>query len=87
MIDLIMTLTTCAMGYAMIPQVIKSARDREVAIAWQTLIVTTAGISTFAVCFWVMGLRINVIANGLLVILWASLIVMKIVFKKLDKPA
>jgi hypothetical protein len=82
MIDFIMTATTCVMSYAMIPQVVKSLRDKEVCLAWQTMILTTACILVLTLCFWHLGLVLNTIANGFLVCLWSSLMVMKILFKR-----
>jgi hypothetical protein len=81
MIDVIMTTTTCVMSYAMIPQVVKSFRDREVCLAWQTMVLTTACILVLTLCFWHLGLILNTIANGFLVLLWCSLMVMKVLFK------
>jgi uncharacterized protein YacL len=82
MIDVVMTITTCVMGYAMVPQVMKSFKDKQVEMAWQTLVLTTTGIIVMIICFWLLNLKINVIANSFLTILWGSLIVMKLIFKK-----
>jgi len=82
MIDLIMTATACAMGYAMVPQVVKSVKDRDVRLVWQTLIVTTICLFILTVCYWQLGLKINTVASGLVTLLWASLLVMKIIFKR-----
>ena len=82
MIDVVMTITTCVMGYAMVPQVIKSYKEKQVEMAWQTLILTTTGIIVMVICFWLDKYRFNVIANSFLTILWGSLIVMKLIFKK-----
>jgi hypothetical protein len=82
MIDLIMTSTTCVMSYAMVPQVIKSFRDRNVCLAWQTMILTTVCILVLTLCFWHLGLVLNTIANAFLTLLWCSLMVMKVFFKK-----
>jgi len=82
MIDLIMTTTTCVMSYAMVPQVFKSFREKEVCLAWQTMILTTVCILVLTLCFLRLGLVLNTVANGFLVMLWASLMVMKILFKR-----
>jgi len=82
MIDLIMTTTTCVMSYAMVPQVFKSFRDKEVCLAWQTMILTTVCILVLTLCFFHLGLVLNTVANGFLVCLWGSLMVMKVIFKK-----
>ena len=82
MIDLIMTSTTCVMSYAMIPQVFKSFREKKVCLAWQTMILTTTCILVLTLCFFHLGLVLNTVANGFLVMLWASLMVMKILFKR-----
>ena len=82
MIDVIMTTTTCVMSYAMIPQVIKSIKEREVCLVWQTLIINTLCILVLTLCFWHLGLLLNTIANAFLVLLWTSMMVMKKVFKK-----
>jgi len=82
MIDVVMTITTFVMSYAMVPQVTKSFNDKQVEIAWQTLVLTTTGILVMIICLWLLELKFNVIANSFLAILWVSLIVMKLIFKK-----
>lgn len=81
-IDLIMTVATCLIGISLIPQVFKSFHDKRVEIAWSTLIITTVCIFIFTCCFWKLDLRINAITNGVITLLWASLVFMKIFFKK-----
>lgn len=82
MIDVVMAVTTCVMGYAMVPQVMKSYKEKQVQMAWQTLVLTTTGIIVMVICFWLDTKRVNVIANSVLILLWGSLIVMKLIFKR-----
>jgi uncharacterized protein with PQ loop repeat len=80
-IDLVMTANTVMVSYAMIPQIIKSIKEKNVGLAWQTLILSTIGCWVFVGCFAYLGLKVNTCANVLIATAWSSLVVMKIIFK------
>ena len=81
--ETILTITTIILSYSLVPQVIKSIRERSVKISLQTLIVSSVGVWTLSVCFLIMGLTFNGLANSLGALLWSILLLMKLIW---DKP-
>ena len=81
MIDIVMTATTCMLSYSLIPQVIKSYRDRKVDFAWQTVIITVVGVWILTACFFQLGLILNGFASVVTASMWTALMLMKI-FRK-----
>jgi len=82
MIDLIMTVVTIGFAYSLIPQIIKSTKEKQVAIAYQTLVICVIGVWTMAICFLTMGKSFTGIANMVTASAWSYLLVFKFFFIK-----
>ena len=81
--DIILSLCSLAFGYALVPQVIYSWRNKTVDLSWQTIIITTIALWIFGSVTLTMNMLLTSSMNFLTAICWTILWSLKYKFSKL----
>ncbi len=79
--DIVISISTLLLGYALIPQVIEGFRKKKGLMNIQTAMITTLGLYTIAVMLLTLGLYFSFAMNFLTGTLWAILLIQKIIYK------
>jgi len=79
--DLVITISTLLLGYALIPQVVDGFKKRKGTVTIQTSLITALGLYTIAICLFTLGLYFSFIMNLFTGTLWAVLLIQKIIYK------
>jgi uncharacterized membrane protein len=79
--DLVITISTLLLGYALIPQVVHGFKKRKGTVTIQTSLITTLGLYTIAICLLTLNLQFSAIMNFITGTLWAVLLIQRIAYK------
>lgn len=79
--DIVITISTLLLSYALIPQVIYGFKKRKGTVTIQTSLITTCGLYTIAICLFTLGLLFSSIMNLFTGTLWAVLLIQRIIYK------
>ena len=79
--DITITLTVLALNYALIPQIIKSNKEKKSLISIQTATITTLGMGIISIIYLTLNLIFSCIINFTATILWATILIQSIIYK------
>lgn len=82
LLDTIMALVGIGFVYSLIPQMVMVTKEKKVAIAWQTLIITPLGLFIMGTCLFLLNQTLAGSSNVLCGLCWAYMLSIKIIFKK-----
>jgi uncharacterized protein with PQ loop repeat len=80
--DIILTIATIFLTYALIPQVIKGFKTKKTAITFQTSLITFLGMYIVCFIYYTLNLYFSTITAFLTGTLWLILFIQSIIYKK-----
>jgi len=79
--DWILMACSVAFTYALIPQVLRNAKNQRCDLAWQTLILTSIGLWVTAGVYYSLGLYKSAIITAAAAICWTTMLLQRIIWE------
>ena len=80
--DIILFIGNILLGYALIPQVYKGFKDKKPHIALQTGMITSTALFSITIVYFSLNLIFSGIMVSINTILWITLLIQSIIYKK-----
>jgi len=83
--DVVLLIVSLGFAYALIPQIIMNYKMKIINIYWTLVLISTLGLFTMGVVLLTLNLILTPIINVISSLLWAIILIQKIVYKKKEK--
>lgn len=79
--DLVIMFVNIALGYALVPQIIKGLKNRKGYVTLETSVVSSVSLYIMAIAVFTLGLYLSAIITFVDAILWTILLIQKLKYK------